>query len=498
MKKLSLCLLLSLFSGVAAAETPVEHYFNQIQGNPQLLREFLAEMPKGGDIHSHLTGASYAEYMINDAHNPSLCLSNQDVLYLNSHCAPNRRLMSVAGNPVLYSQVLNAWSFINPKNDSAKHFFDTFADFDLLSPYRVPMLEEVINRAATENISYLELMISPPDESQIANLGSKISYSDDYAAMEKQLIALGINHYASDMSQQVTQYITEANTYFACATPNPKPGCSVTYRLQVAPFRLLPPNQLFADLMAAFMLANQNPQVVGVNLVGEEDAPEAYETYDAQMQMVRYFHQQYPQVKISLHAGEMAFGKVPPEYLYNGHIGKAVNIAGADRIGHGLDIVYEQNHRETLATMRSKAIPVEIALTSNQEIWGVQSSEIPILYYLQNGVPVVLATDDEGVLRTDLTNEYQKAVTEYHFTYPQLKNFARNSLYFSFLPGMPLWTNDTYQAYQPACADLKVNVPISASCQSFLQESPKAQIEWNLEERFASFEQNIAKLNPSP
>jgi hypothetical protein len=33
-------------------------------------------------------------------------------------------------------------------------------------------------------------------------------------------------------------------------------------------------------------------------------------------------------------------------------------------------------------------------------------------YYRAHGVPVVLSTDDEGVLRTDMTNEYVRAVRE--------------------------------------------------------------------------------------
>jgi adenosine deaminase len=47
---------------------------------------------------------------------------------------------------------------------------------------------------------------------------------------------------------------------------------------------------------------------------------------------------------------------------------------------------------------------------------------------------VVIATDDEGVSRSDLTNEYQRAVEEHGLGYRELKQISRNSIEYSFLP----------------------------------------------------------------
>lgn len=41
--------------------TTVETYFDSIKGNHAALRQFFSMMPKGGDIHNHLTGSAYAE-----------------------------------------------------------------------------------------------------------------------------------------------------------------------------------------------------------------------------------------------------------------------------------------------------------------------------------------------------------------------------------------------------------------------------------------------------
>ena len=46
---------------VSSAEARTERYFQSIRNNPNLLLAFLRAMPKGGDLHNHLTGAIYAE-----------------------------------------------------------------------------------------------------------------------------------------------------------------------------------------------------------------------------------------------------------------------------------------------------------------------------------------------------------------------------------------------------------------------------------------------------
>lgn len=39
----------------------VQEYFESIKGNHAALRQFFTAMPKGGDVHNHLTGSAYAE-----------------------------------------------------------------------------------------------------------------------------------------------------------------------------------------------------------------------------------------------------------------------------------------------------------------------------------------------------------------------------------------------------------------------------------------------------
>ena len=54
-------------------------------------------------------------------------------------------------------------------------------------------------------------------------------------------------------------------------------------------------------------------------------------------------------------------------------------------------------------------------------------------------MPAVLASDDAGVSRIDLSNEYLRAVRDYGLGYEDLKELSRNSLEYSFIPGESLW-----------------------------------------------------------
>ena len=60
-----LFLLFGVFNHITVYAQPdsvvVSEYFSSIHNDENRLRQFFAEMPKGGDLHNHLTGAAYAE-----------------------------------------------------------------------------------------------------------------------------------------------------------------------------------------------------------------------------------------------------------------------------------------------------------------------------------------------------------------------------------------------------------------------------------------------------
>ena len=62
-----------------------------------------------------------------------------------------------------------------------------------------------------------------------------------------------------------------------------------------------------------------------------------------------------------------------------------------------------------------------------------------------------LNTDDEGVPRSDLSHEFFRAARDYHLNYGDLKELARNSIEYSFLPGHSLFRTREFKAWLPAC-----------------------------------------------
>jgi len=192
-------------------------------------------------------------------------------------------------------------------------------------------------------------------------------------------------------------------------------------------------------------------------------------------------------VHVTLHAGELAPGLVPPDGLRS-HIRESIEVGKAERIGHGVDVMYEENPHELLAMMARRKVMVEICLTSNEGILGVRGRQHPLAVYLRAGVPVALATDDEGVSRTEMTREYERAVLDQGLNYILLKKMARTSIEHSFLPGASLWSDIHKSTPVHDCAgERPVNAP-SPTCLKFLNSSEKAREQWRLERRLVDFE----------
>ncbi len=65
----------------------------------------------------------------------------------------------------------------------------------------------------------------------------------------------------------------------------------------------------------------------------------------------------------------------------------------------------------------------------------------------------MLSTDDEGVSRSQLTEEFERAVLTYNLSYADLKELVRNSIEYSFAPGRELLERSQVRASAAApCA----------------------------------------------
>ena len=194
---------------------------------------------------------------------------------------------------------------------------------------------------------------------------------------------------------------------------------------------------------------------------------------------------------ITLHSGELALGLVPPEHL-GWHITEAIEVAGARRVGHAVDIAHTPELYKLLKKMAKDGILVEINLTSNDVILGVKYPDHPFELYMEYNVPMALSTDDEGVSRIDLTHEYQRAAQTFNLSYARLRELSRNALQFNFLPGAALF-EDTLAGdlVAPCAGESAADDELAAECQAFLDKNEKAALQWDLEKRFAAFDSSF-------
>lgn len=476
------------------AERATATYFNSIQNQPKKLSAFLWTMPKGGDLHNHLGGASLAENMLVYARQEGLCINAKSfAVKKDSSCAKPYCVSQIQTFPCIYNQVIDAWSMRNfrpGKETGHDHFFATFEKFlPILIEHRPEMIREVIEQACHQNLLYVELMVTP-DNNRSGLLARQWAWDPDLNRLRKRLLNKGVISIVKAMSQQFDFYQKQVQIFFDEQGKQICPYFKLRYLYQV--FREQPPAQVFAQLLTGFELASHDPRVLGINLVQAEDGKIAMRDYHLQMRMIEFLHHQYPHVKISLHAGELVPGLVPLNGL-RFHIHEAIEIAHASRIGHGVSISYEDNAQQLLQEMAKKQIAVEINLSSNAAILNVRGKQHPILLYRRYQVPLVLSTDDEGVLRTNLTEQFKQAVKDYHFSYFFLKQLVRNSINFSFLPGENLWRDERYQQPIPACKASLIHGELTSQCRRFLKKSEKADSQWKLEQQFLTFEQSFLK-----
>jgi adenosine deaminase len=232
-------------------------------------------------------------------------------------------------------------------------------------------------------------------------------------------------------------------------------------RYQAYVVRLVAPSLVFSSMLTAFKAASASPLIVGVNIVGQESAAPSMRDYTLHMKMFRYLKTQYPNVKLALHAGELALGDVPPDGL-RFHIDQALALGGASRIGHGLDLAHETNAPAIMKAMRERDIPVEINLTSNAFISGIKGDNHPLTLYRRYGVPYVISTDDAGVTRHTLAQEYVLFASRYRPAYGEIKKASYNSLRYAFLPAadkqrLTAQLDARYAAFEATIAALPVS-----------------------------------------
>ncbi|WP_296817227.1 adenosine deaminase [Brevundimonas sp.] len=493
MKRLMLAALAALgLCGHAAAQ---DRFDLQAMSRAELTA-FTRAMPKGGDIHIHLSGAPYPETYLQWAAEDGLCVDLVQ-LALTDTCTPGGDLvLASALTPDQRAAMMDSLSTRRPGfagRTGHDQFFTAFDRFGWTREYRrADMLADLMQTLAMQNTFYLEVMWMPQSGAS-RRAGTAVGWNEDFAAMDAAL--------APSLPDLLAAAIAETDAMEARARellrcpPEDRPadiigghglaGCSVTVRYLVQANRLVPPEQTYGQLALGAALIAADPRWVGLQLVAPEDHPNALANYDTHMAMFDWFTRRG--VPASLHAGELTLAYATPLEM-DDHVSGAVR-AGARRIGHGIAIPHEVDAQGLVARMAEELIAVEVNLTSNDVILEVEGDDHPVIWLRQAGVPVVYTTDDPGISRIDLSHEYARAVTDTGATYADLVTSARNAIAFSFLPGENLWLDPgRYRSPHAACAADLGDGALSDRCEDFLQDSARAREQFRYERLLAEFE----------
>src|SRR5262249_7538138 len=106
--------------------------FDALRSDHTALRAFLRRMPKGADLHMHLSGAVYAEHVSEWAMLDSLCVRTTDLAIVMPPCGEGTvPAANAQKDQAFYDRLVNALSmrFFRPSEatpSSHDHFFSAF------------------------------------------------------------------------------------------------------------------------------------------------------------------------------------------------------------------------------------------------------------------------------------------------------------------------------------------------------------------------------------
>ncbi|HLM69356.1 MAG TPA: hypothetical protein VK358_17585, partial [Longimicrobium sp.] len=281
-------------------ETATARYMESVRGNPLALGIFLREMPKGGDLHSHLSGAVYAESYLRWAAEDDLCVNLAQSAILTRSCPVTadslRPAAQIADTSSLYSALVDAFSMRNwtpARGSGHRQFFATFGRFNATDRRTGDGLAEVQQRAIRGGVRYLELMFTP-DRSRARELGTAAGWTDDFGQMRDRLLAAGLRDVVRGARARLDSVEARRDTVLRCRTTRADAGCEATVRWLYQVSRGNPPEQVFAQIFTGFLLAEADPRVVGLNLVQPEDRARSMSDYSLQMRMIQFLRREHP------------------------------------------------------------------------------------------------------------------------------------------------------------------------------------------------------------
>ena len=399
-----------------------EHWFEQFKSEVTdlELHEFLYDMPKGGDLHLHLSGSGFPEWWYELAvASGKLGYIYYTKVQLNNCRLPNWDSFSARPYHLMYQTVVaQTWEKLS---ECEKGEF-------------LPLLK-LSNKQKKAFMSALKL--DQPHEGREEFFGAHWQRLGDMTAnpyLIAELLARNIIAFAAEglvyLEPQINTFGYRAPNGSAISSQEAAAlfsrrvqqedviATGVTVRFQQSILRFLPDAE--DQLRNAYEVVSKNDLYVAVNMVGREDNDKGHPLRF--LPTIRDLRRSYSGVRLSIHGGEVD----EPNF----HVRDTI-LLGAERIGHGLNLITDP---ETMRLMRYGPYLVEINLISNLLLEYVSDYDAhPFPEYLRTGIPVALSTDDRGMWDSTMTDEFFVAVKEFNLTWEEIKRLSRNSLKYAFV-----------------------------------------------------------------
>jgi adenosine deaminase len=169
--------------------------------------------------------------------------------------------------------------------------------------------------------------------------------------------------------------------------------------------------------LAELAVAYRHRGVVGFDLAGGEAGN------PASAHAAAFLHAREHDLACTCHAGEGDGAD---------SVRQALHVCGADRLGHATRLIED---RSLMDYCNDRRIALEICLTSNVQTHAAKSYEAhPFRTYFDEGLNVVLNTDNRLMSGTTLTDEYEHAADSLGFSFDELCAVSLNGFESSFLP----------------------------------------------------------------
>jgi adenosine deaminase CECR1 len=415
--------------------------FEQIkrEATPEQLYRFLYAMPKGGDIHHHLSGGFLPFMWLSIAQDSN---RNGGQTFYTRYRVTTRRRHPLLNKPGV--SYIFLWRTLNEANYKSldAEFQNDFKPIAELSEkeagdWMSSVVLDEANEGRNEFFEYHwtrlgDLMASIHVVSELLVENMKLFGAEGTRYMELQR---GYSWFRDADGALLPPEIADAFWADRLAQPDAL-ATGVTVRWQAVVIRFADNAEAVVREHFAHIDANRD-QWVGINMAGREDDNRGYPS-----RFTRVYDEmlgRYPGIGISIHAGE---AEKP-----DSHIRDTLRL-GASRIGHGINLISDS---DTLLRMRDSSFLVEINLVSNELLNYVPDlSKHPFPVYLRQGVPCCLNTDDRGMWDSNFTDEYYVAASNFNLSWDELVRLGRNSYVHSFAE--PALKQRLLAAYE---ADLK-------------------------------------------